>query len=650
MAGVASDGVLPGSPDIYRYLRAREPAELPDASDYIETVAKQRPFVVGLVQARMGSTRLPGKVLLPLPKEGGMPVLWHDFQRLKACKNVDQWVLATSTWHTDTVLEEFCTEHGIACFRGSESDCLERLFTGAVAHGAKEGDYVLRITSDCPLIDAGLVDRAVEEAVAGGYDQYGLWDQVPRSTRYADGLDCQVFSFTGMERMNREAKEPHEREHVGPFMMDHPDRFRLGHLDFPYEKGKNRNWTLENPRDYDFVSEVYQRLWRGKDATPFSIDDLIALLDREPALSDINHTPAELQNEGLFKSFRSKIKAHGGGDYHARRLTNFAKSSQLRGTRAHVPVQPVLARGDGAFVYDVDGNEYIDVAMRGGAVAFGHLYDFREAKAQGPLTPAAASAPGEAPGAATIEATAALRRLFAKPHVFYASSLAGARRVVAGLAGDRAVLERIDDLDHGLAARAPAGAARVLFEDRAAGRLAFPAVSSVQGIDCDAIVLGPTFANGETFFPVLWRTRDEGIRRAAGDCAEWDGDRASPHDVNRAAAAVLRAIEYHQKHFVVFNLHRFYTSLRSGLISGIMGNGMEDKVVLREGGGRIQIALAEGAGDPHAFAETIWAEMLARGIHITKDLYVTPCFAYETEIIVRMTLAFDAALVVYKFN
>ena len=94
MAGVASDGVLPGSPDIYRYLRAREPAELPDASDYIETVAKQRPFVVGLVQARMGSTRLPGKVLLPLPKEGGMPVLWHDFQRLKACKNVDQWAPA----------------------------------------------------------------------------------------------------------------------------------------------------------------------------------------------------------------------------------------------------------------------------------------------------------------------------------------------------------------------------------------------------------------------------------------------------------------------------------------------------------------------------------------------------------------------------
>ena len=76
--------------------------------------ADAKPFVVGLVQARMGSTRLPGKVLLPLPKENGMPVLWHDFNRLKACKNVDKWVLATSTWHTDTVLEEFAKEHGRA--------------------------------------------------------------------------------------------------------------------------------------------------------------------------------------------------------------------------------------------------------------------------------------------------------------------------------------------------------------------------------------------------------------------------------------------------------------------------------------------------------------------------------------------------------
>ena len=212
----------------------------PLSNPYHHLTAKSgpKPFVVGLVQARMGSTRLPGKVLLPLPKEGGMPVLWHDFNRLKACKNVDKWVLATSTWHTDTVLEEFAKEHGILCFRGSEGDCMERIFTGAIAHGAKPGDYILRITSDCPLIDAGLVDRGVEECINGKYDQYGLFDQYPRSTQYADGLDFQVFSYNGMARMNKEATEPQDREHVGPYMMDNPEYFRVGHMDFPCNKGQ----------------------------------------------------------------------------------------------------------------------------------------------------------------------------------------------------------------------------------------------------------------------------------------------------------------------------------------------------------------------------------------------------------------------------
>ena len=223
----------------------------------------KRPFVIGLVQARMGSTRLPGKVLLPLPAEdGGMPVLWHVFQRLKLSKSVDKWVLATSSWHTDNVLQEFGETYGIDVWRGSESDCLERLFTGAVAHGAKPGDYVVRITSDCPLIDFRFIDQSVEQCIAGKYDQFGLWDQVPRSTRFADGLDVQVFSFNGMSCMNEDAVEPHEREHVGPYMMDHPEKFRLGHLSFSLVGATDRNWTLDNPRDYTFLREVYSRLWK----------------------------------------------------------------------------------------------------------------------------------------------------------------------------------------------------------------------------------------------------------------------------------------------------------------------------------------------------------------------------------------------------
>eukprot|EP00942_MAST-04A_sp_MAST-4A-sp1_P012415 g12415.t1 len=344
--------------------------------------ADAKPFVVGLVQARMGSTRLPGKVLLPLPKENGMPVLWHDFNRLKACKNVDKWVLATSTWHTDTVLEEFAKEHGILCFRGSEGDCMERIFTGAIAHGAKPGDYILRITSDCPLIDAGLVDQGVKECIEGNYDQFGLYDQYPRSTQYADGLDFQVFSYNGFAKMNKEAIAAPDREHVGPYMMDNPDKFRLGHMEFPIVKARNRNWTLDNPPDYEFLSEVYKHLWKGKEATePFSIYDLMDLLDRKPELSDINHIPFENQNEGLLKSYRKKLLSEG-INYEVAFNKRFETSKEMLqkanlGNRGEFFL-PVMASKSNCYAVDVDGNEYIDLSLSNGMMSFGHAYEFNE--------------------------------------------------------------------------------------------------------------------------------------------------------------------------------------------------------------------------------------------------------------------------------
>ena len=379
---LSSPDAMAGVYDVHDHVALQYFPGSPLSNPYHHLTAKSgpKPFVVGLVQARMGSTRLPGKVLLPLPKEGGMPVLWHDFNRLKACKNVDKWVLATSTWHTDTVLEEFAKEHGILCFRGSEGDCMERIFTGAIAHGAKPGDYILRITSDCPLIDAGLVDRGVEECINGKYDQYGLYDQYPRSTQYADGLDFQVFSYNGMARMNKEATEPQDREHVGPYMMDNPEHFRVGHMDFPVAKARNRNWTLDNPADYDFLAEVYKRLWKGKDAKePFSIHDLILLLEQEPQLSDINHTPFEQQNEGLLKSYKKKLLGQG-INMDAIFVKKFDVSNKmLQGStmRNSKSFLPVVASKQNCSVIDVDGNQFIDVSLCDGMVSFGHAYMFK---------------------------------------------------------------------------------------------------------------------------------------------------------------------------------------------------------------------------------------------------------------------------------
>ena len=241
---------------------------------------------VCIVQARMSSTRLPGKVLLPL---AGREVLAHVLDRLDFCKTLDEVVVATSSDASDDVLAKWCRARGVRVFRGSLHDVLDRYYQCAIEHKATA---VVRITADCPALDPTLVDEVVRGFHAGGYDLFYLGGEFP------DGLDCEVFSFAALERAWREAALPSEREHVGPYIANHPKWFRLGSLE-KFKGLAHHRWTLDEPRDLVFLQSLFGRLQRP-DGQPFLTQDILDLLEREPERLQTNE--GIVRNEGLLKS------------------------------------------------------------------------------------------------------------------------------------------------------------------------------------------------------------------------------------------------------------------------------------------------------------------------------------------------------------
>lgn len=249
--------------------------------------------VVAIIQARMSSTRLPGKVLMSL---AGKPVLEHVVSRIEQCKSIHKVVVATSTDGSDDAIEQWCQQGGVACHRGSLHDVLDRYYQAAKAHHA---DAIVRITADCPAIDPTIVDEVVQGYMDGGFEFFGLAGEFP------DGLDCTVFAFSAIERAWREAKLPSEREHVGPYIEKNPQRFKSGKLE-KFSGLAHLRWTLDEPRDLAFLQEVFVRLYH--EGPPFLAKDVLALLDREPELVGINSNI--IRNEGYLKSLQTDKENH----------------------------------------------------------------------------------------------------------------------------------------------------------------------------------------------------------------------------------------------------------------------------------------------------------------------------------------------------
>ncbi len=236
----------------------------------------------------MGSTRLPGKVLMPL---AGVPALGHVVERLSHCKALESTVVATTTEPADDAIADFCDHSGVPVFRGSEDDVLDRYHRAAEAFDA---DPIVRITADCPAIDPVVVDQVVVGFFAGEYDLYGLAGEFP------DGLDCTVFSRSGLDRAWQEATLASEREHVGPYIQNHPDLFSNGGVELFHGQAHHR-WTLDMPEDYQLLTAIFDALYRPGD--PFLSGEVIELLERHPELMAINNNV--IRNEGYMTSLEN---------------------------------------------------------------------------------------------------------------------------------------------------------------------------------------------------------------------------------------------------------------------------------------------------------------------------------------------------------
>ena len=230
-----------------------------------------------IVQTRMTSTRLPGKVLLPILSR---PMLSYQLERLRRVSQADRVVIATTTNATDDPIVDFCATEGVDCTRGSEQDVLSRYFEAASRFAA---GTVVRVTSDCPLNDPQLVDSAISayRDEAGGCDYVS--NMLEPSWPY--GMAVEVFSARTLAEAHVEATAEAEREHVTPFIYWRPGRYSLKSLSMQPDLSQHR-WTVDTPEDFELVRRILESLYPHKPC--FAMADVLALLAEHPDWAAIN--------------------------------------------------------------------------------------------------------------------------------------------------------------------------------------------------------------------------------------------------------------------------------------------------------------------------------------------------------------------------
>ena len=232
--------------------------------------------VVAVIQARMGSSRLPAKVLITLVDQ---PVIQWVYERASRIPGVHEVVVATTTSVTDDALARWCEAHSIPVYRGSEEDVLTRYLECAQKYDA---DAVVRITADCPLLDPIASGNVVKAFLEAQPCDYASNTQPPT---FPDGLDTEVISREALEISGREASQVFDREHVTAFVRGHPERFPSVSVVCEEDLSEHR-WTLDEPRDLTFLSAVVERLRR--EHASGSMTEILNILAAEPGLSSLN--------------------------------------------------------------------------------------------------------------------------------------------------------------------------------------------------------------------------------------------------------------------------------------------------------------------------------------------------------------------------
>ena len=199
--------------------------------------------VTAILQGRVGSTRLPGKVLLPL---AGKPVILHVYERIKRCTNIDQIIVATSTRNRDNDIARLFADLDVTVFRGSEEDPLDRFFDVATRCNLQ---HIVRIMADCPVVDPDVVDEVISYYLEGNYDFCYLGGEFP------SGLDVTVFSYETLNKAWQNTEHISERQHIIPYMLKHHDLFRIGNVEI-FKGLYHHRWVLDHESDYRLITEI----------------------------------------------------------------------------------------------------------------------------------------------------------------------------------------------------------------------------------------------------------------------------------------------------------------------------------------------------------------------------------------------------------
>jgi len=243
-----------------------------------QSVPPPKPSFVAIVQARMGSTRLPGKVLKVVE---GKPLLEHIIDRLKFSNNIDKIVVATTALKEDDAVEELCKNLGAECFRGSAEDVLDRYYRAAIKYRA---DVIIRITADCPVIDPIIVDKIIDSYKRGA-GEYDYFSNIYPTRTYPQGLDVEIFSFKALEEAWENAVNASDREHVTPYIYMHPEKFRI--CNYKDKRNFSRyRWTVDTSEDLRLIKEIYGALYKKNKM--FLHDDILELMEKRPELPKIN--------------------------------------------------------------------------------------------------------------------------------------------------------------------------------------------------------------------------------------------------------------------------------------------------------------------------------------------------------------------------
>lgn len=248
-------------------------------------------MIAAIVQARMSSTRLPGKTLANI---AGEPMLGHVLRRAKNIPGVDRAIIATTENPADLAISNFARENNIPVYIGSEQDVLDRFYQAAKYFGVSA---IVRVTPDCPMLDPKIAGLVLSRFVHAD----GSWDYASNvhPPTFPDGLDTEVFSFAALEQAWHQARKPSEREHVTPYIWKHPEQFSLTNISHSCDLSVLR-WTVDEPQDLEFVRAVYNRFPKAQQY--FGMTELLELIEREPHLLKINQ--GIKRNEGYQKSLK----------------------------------------------------------------------------------------------------------------------------------------------------------------------------------------------------------------------------------------------------------------------------------------------------------------------------------------------------------